>query len=66
MEYSSQTEKSLLVLATMLLAHCRTYRLLPDSEEKLDRMELLNAASDATCLFEEVIEELSLKKRTRK
>lgn len=56
MARDSKTETSLLSIATLLLRHCHSHRLMPVAEELLDRGLVLNAVRDAVDLFEERIE----------
>ncbi|UWQ37344.1 hypothetical protein K3552_18055 [Leisingera aquaemixtae] len=61
MTRSSKTDQSLFILATQLLRHCRTHRLMPVAEKPLDRAQVLDAVSDAVDLFEARIEAMSPK-----
>lgn len=66
MARSSKTERSLFILATQLLRHCRNHRLMPVSEQPLDRAQVLDAVSDAVDLFEERIEAIPPKAARRR
>ncbi len=66
MARSSKTERSLFILATQLLKHCRNHRLMPISEEPLNRAQVLDAVSDVVDLFEERIEAMPPKAACRR
>lgn len=66
MARSTKTEQSLFILATQLLRHCRNHRLMPVSEEPLDRAQVLDAVFDAVDLFEERIETMPPKAARRR
>lgn len=61
MARSSKTDQSLFILATQLLRHCRTHRLMQTPAEPLDHAAVLDAVSDAVDLFEGRIETMPSK-----